>query len=157
MRLKGLSVLLLIQLLGLKKVLPFVEWSCYDIPPRNEPNSNLVNWIMGILITLVVIIVITGIFLIRKKRTGNLAFIDDTLQPSPTNDTENPEYFNENEHGNLENIDTRRFGHGLFSIYCRSCYAMMERRHQDTQSLNLNCFTQNSDHQGLLHTDEGME
>ena len=151
--------------------------------PRNEPNSNLVNWIIGFLLTLIIgiVIVITGIFFIRKKRrNGNLAFIDDNLQPphSYFDDSTNASasgnevgnlhsYFDDstnassgNEVGNLENTGRPRFGHGLFSIYCRSCYSMIDRRRQNTPSLNLNCVRGNSDRQDeqrILQTDEGTE
>ena len=140
--------------------------------PKNE-DSSWVYWVIGVFLTLFVVVVIlmTGIFLIRKKRTGTLAFIDDDMQVPSGNESRNPESLNENtntnpfagEHGNLENNAMennarQRFGNGFFSIYCRACYGMIERR--NTQSLKLNCLRENSeneDEQGILQSEEGRE
>ena len=44
-------------------------------------------WIVGIISSLVIITVFvtTGVFCIRKCRKNTLAFIDDNMQPTPSN------------------------------------------------------------------------
>ena len=103
---------------------------------------------------------ITGIFCIKRKRKNILAFIDEDSPPD--NDTIDSEYFDDNtngthEVGNLEDNAGQRFGHGLFSIYCRSCYSLMDRRRQNIQNFEMNCLRKNSnqDEERILNADEG--
>ena len=110
--------------------------------PKDDTDSSLYYWIVGIISSLAIITVLvtTGIFCIRKSRKNTLAFIDDNMQPTTSdgnpfidnnlqqNTTDgNQEFFNENtdvpttsgkDIGNLDNGGRK----SLFSIYCRSCY-----------------------------------
>ena len=154
----------------------FKEWECYDMEPKNDKDWSWLYWILAGVATLVFVsvIVTTVIFFLRKKRNTMLAFDDENVHPAPSNgnpfiednlespvSSRDPEFFNENINdatsgGNVGNLENSG-GQSLFSIYCRSCYRIIENRRQNTQSLSLNCFKQNSNHQdekGILQNVE---
>ena len=109
---KGFFIILIQFLVGLasKALLNhklFKEWECYDMEPKNDKDSSLAYLIVGIIATIVLcsVIVTTEIFFIRKKRKNTLAFVDENVQPAPSNGNDNlqppvssgiPEFFNEN-------------------------------------------------------------
>ena len=124
--------------------------------PTNE--SNLVYWIIGVFASFIFAAgVITGIFLIRKKRrTINLAFIDNN-EPSSSNEIRNSDFFDDNsapsrnEINNLENNGGQGHEHG-FLTRVQIYFAQIRRRRElrrNAEAVGLNCFSvgENSDHQ----------
>ena len=132
--------------------------------PKND--SDLVYGLIGAVSAIILIVVlIVGIFFIRKKKqTSHLAFIDNDSETPSHNEARNPEFFD----GNTESENNGRQGFEpgcfqRFTIYCRSCNMMINRRHeQNAQVLQLNCFASggnsgNDDHQRMLKTGEEHE